>query len=139
MTRRLFAAAIAATLVLSACSVSPGDKLTVTMKQWSIALSPATVRSGRVRFAIDSLSGSQMDLALLQAKTLAEVPRTPDGKLDLTGTYRPIDEIKPFEPGHYIATSPNLNAGHYLVICRLHADQGMVADLTIVPRKRKQQ
>jgi hypothetical protein len=137
MTRRIFAVAIAATLLLSACSISPGDKVGVTMREWSLKVSPSSVRSGRVRFAIDSLGDAQMDMALIQAKDLAEVKRTPDGKLDLTGAFRPIDEIKPFEPGHYIATSPNLAAGHYLVICRLHADQGMVANLTIVPRKKK--
>ena len=131
----------------SACSISPGDEVGVTMKEWSITVAPASARSGRVRLAIDSFGSRQHDLALVQAKDVGEVPRTPDGKLDLTGVYRPIDEIKPFRPGHYIATSPNLAAGHYIVVCTRtstingqvvpHFAQGMVGDLTIVARKKK--
>jgi uncharacterized cupredoxin-like copper-binding protein len=140
MNRRLASVALiaAVALVAPACSISPGDKVGVTMKEYSIALNPAHgARSGRVRFAIDSVGELEHDFALVQAKTLAEIPRTPEGKLDLTGAFRPIDEIKPFRPGHYIATSPNLNAGHYLVLCTIHADQGMVTDLTLAPRKKK--
>ena len=69
-----------------------------------------------------------------------------DGNLDLTGANRPIDEVKAFEPGHYIATSPNLVAGRYLFVCTLsstingqvvhHFAEGMVAKLTIVARKK---
>lgn len=140
MSRRFVSLACIAAigLVASACSISPGDKVTVTMKEYSIAVdAPHGTRSGRVRFAIDSVGELEHDFALVQAKNLGEIPRTPEGKLDLTGAYRPIDEIKPFRPGHYIATSPNLNAGHYLVICTIHADQGMVDDLTLAPRTKK--
>jgi plastocyanin len=137
--RRLLIAAVALVAVAaSACSVSPGDKVTVTMREYSLKVAPTTVRSGRIRLAIDSVGNQPHDLALVLAKDLAEIPRTPDGKLDLTGKYRPFDEIKPFRPGHYIATSPNLNAGHYLVLCTIHANEGMVGHLTIVPRTKKE-
>lgn len=141
--------AVVAAFTTSSCSISPGDKVGVTMKEWSITLSPTTARSGRVRLAIDSVGSQQHDLALILAKDISEVPKQPDGTLDLSGAYRPIDEIKAFNPGHYIATSPNLNAGEYLVLCTLtstidgkvvpHYAQGMIAKLKIVPRKRKTQ
>jgi plastocyanin len=126
-----------APLALGACSISPGDEVHVTMTDTSISLDPGSVRSGRVRLAVDSEGTMDHDLALLLGKDLSAVPRTPDGKLDLTGANQPVDELKTFKPGHYIATSPNLLAGKYLVICTLHVDQGMVAKLTVVPRKKK--
>ena len=123
-------------LVLAGCSVSPGDKVDVTMKEYSIAVSPHAITSGRVRWAIDSIGKEDHDLAFVFAKSVAELPRTPEGKLDLVAG-RPIDEIEKFGPGHYIATSPLLRPGHYLVICTIHVDQGMVAKLTINPRTKE--
>jgi hypothetical protein len=149
MRRARFVTALgaAALALLGACSISPGDEVQVTMKEWSITLSPEPVRSGRVRLAIDSVGSRKHDLALIQGSDVSALVRTPDGKLDLTGAHRPIDEIKAFSPGHYIATSPNLLAGHYLVICTLtsvingqpvdHLAQGMLAKLTVTERTKK--
>ena len=131
--KRLLVFAVLVPLVFAGCSVSPGDKVDVTMKEYSIAVRPPTVTSGRVRFAIDSVGDEDHDLAFILAKDVAELPRTPEGKLDLVAG-RPIDEIEKFAPGHYIATSPLLRPGHYLVICTIHVDQGMVAKLTINAR-----
>ena len=126
-------------LVFGACSVSPGDKVTITMTDNSLDVSPSRVRSGRVRLAIDSVGEMTHDLALMLAKDVSALARTPEGKLDLQGANRPIDEIESFEPGHYIATTPNLLAGRYLVVCTIHVDQGLVGKLTVVPRKRQVQ
>ena len=134
--KRLIVLVALAPLLLAGCSVSPGDKVGVTMKEYSIAVTPARVTSGRVRLAVDSVGNEEHDLALMLAKNLDELARTPEGKLDLVAD-RPIDEIEKFEPGHYIATSPLLNPGQYLVICTIHVDQGMVAKLTVSPRKKQ--
>jgi plastocyanin len=134
--KRLLVFAVVAPLVLAGCSISPGDKVEVTMKDYSIAVSPGAITSGRVRWAIDSVGKEDHDLAFILAKSVDELPRTPEGKLDLVAG-RPIDEIEKFAPGHYIATSPLLRPGHYLVICTIHVDQGMVAKLTINPRAKE--
>ncbi len=144
--KRLVLIAAAASVVLAGCSVSPGEKVDITMKEWSISVSPSSVTAGRVRLAVDSVGRETHELALILAKNPADLPRTPEGKLDLVAN-RPIDELEPFEPGHYIATSPNLPAGEYLVICTRrsivngveveHLAQGMVAHLTVNPRKKK--
>jgi plastocyanin len=131
--KRLVVCAAVVPLLLAGCSVSPGDKVDVTMKEYSIAVSPTAVTSGRVRWAIDSVGKEEHDLAFMLAKSVAELPRTPEGKLDLVAG-RPIDEIEQFKPGHYIATSPLLRPGHYLVLCTIHVDQGMVTKLTINAR-----
>lgn len=145
MRRLLLLALVPVLLLGSACSVSPGDKVTVTIDEWSMKVEPGQARSGRVRFDIDSVGEQQHDLALVLAKRVEDLPRTPDGKLDLTAN-RPIDEIEAFEPGHYSATSPNVLAGEYLFICTLvtevngqqvdHLAQGMWAKFTVVARKR---
>jgi plastocyanin len=134
--KRLVLFAVILPLVLAGCSVSPGDKVDVTMKEYSIAVSPTSITSGRVRWAIDAVGEEDHDLAFILAENVAGLPRTPEGKLDLVAG-RPIDEIEKFRPGHYIATSPLLRPGHYLVVCTIHVDQGMVADLTIKPRTKE--
>lgn len=123
-------------VVLPGCSVRPGDKVGVTVQEYSISLSPPSATAGRIRLLIDSIGNEVHDLKLIAAKSLAELPRTPEGKLDLVAN-RPMDEIEQFEPGHYIATSPNLPAGQYVVVCTIHVDQGMVAEFTVNPRKKK--
>ena len=144
--RRLLLLALVPVLALSgACSVSPGDKVTVTLDEWSLKVEPGQVRSGRVRFEIDAIGEQRHDLALMLAKRVEDIPRTPEGKLDLTAN-RPIDEITAFEPGHYSATSPNLPAGQYLLLCTLtsdvngqpveHVAQGMWTKLTVIARKK---
>jgi plastocyanin len=134
--KRLLLFVVLVPLLLAGCSVSPGDKVDVTMKEYSIAVSPSAITSGRVRWAIDSVGNEDHDLAFILAKSVDELPRTPEGKLDLVAG-RPIDEIEKFEPGHYIATSPLLRPGRYLVICTIHVDQGMVTKLTINPRTKE--
>jgi len=130
-------------VLLAGCSVSPGDKVTVTMKEWSIAVTPGEATSGRVRFEIDADGELKHDFALLLAKDIAAVAKLPTGALDLEGPNRPIDEIEAFEPGHYIATTPNLLAGDYLMVCTLvtdgvpHFAQGMVTKFHVNPRTKK--
>jgi plastocyanin len=134
--KRLLFLVVLLPLLLGGCSVSPGDKVDVVMKEYSIAVSPQAVTSGRIRWAIDSVGKEDHDLAFILAKSVEDLPRTPEGKIDLVAN-RPIDEIEKFAPGHYIATSPLLRPGHYLVICTIHVDQGMVAKLTINPRTKE--
>lgn len=136
MRRRILALVTVAPLLLAACSVSPGEKVTVRIDDKSIRVTPASATSGRVRLEIDSLGDQTHDLALIIAESAAELPRTPEGKLDLTAN-RPIDEIEPFKPGAYIATSPNLPAGEYLVVCTLHVEKLKVAKFVVKARKKQ--
>jgi uncharacterized cupredoxin-like copper-binding protein len=136
--RRLLAVTAALAVVASACSVSPGDKVDVTMQDFSISVTPARATSGRVRFAVDSVGKEKHNFTLMLAKEPSELVRTPEGKLDLEGPNRPIDEIEEaFEPGAYILTTPNLLAGDYLIVCTIHFDQGMVTKFQVDPRKKK--
>ena len=134
--KRLIVLGVVLSVVLAGCSVRPGDKVAVTVQEYSISLDPASATAGRVRLLIDSIGNEVHDLRLMPGKTLEELPRTPEGKLDLVAN-RPMDEIEEFEPGHYIATSPNLPAGQYVVVCTIHVDQGMVANFKVNPRKKK--
>ncbi|MEY2425085.1 MAG: hypothetical protein QOI61_657 [Actinomycetota bacterium] len=139
---RLIALVALVPVLLAGCSVSPGDKVRVTMKEWSINVTPAQATSGRVRFEIDSDGERTHNFALILAKDIADVPKTPQGAIDLVAS-RPIDEIDAFEPGHYIATTPNLLAGDYLMVCTLvtdgvpHFAQGMVAKFHVNERAKK--
>ncbi len=140
---RLVALLALVAVLLAGCSVSPGDKVTVTMKEWSMAVSPAAATAGRIRFEIDSDGERKHNFALILGKDIAAVPKTATGALELEGANRPIDEIEAFEPGHYIATTPNLLAGDYVMVCTLVTDgvphyvQGMVTKFHVNPRTKK--
>ena len=141
--KRLVLIVGACALVASGCSVSPGDKVNVHVEEWSIRVTPATATSGRVRFEIDSEGERKHNFALMLVDEPADLVKNPDGSLNLEGANRPIDEIEAFDPGHYIAMTPNLLAGDYLMVCTLvtdgvpHFSRGMVAKFHVDPRRKQ--
>lgn len=132
---------------LGACSVSPGDKVGVVMKEWSIDVDPATARSGRVQFEVDNEGELTHNLVLIRKAELSQLALTPDGGVDVA-VDRPIDEIEDLEPGSYLAASPNVLAGDYLLVCTItqgpdgealnHFQSGMWAKLKILPKRRSE-
>ena len=137
---------VAAVLLLaSGCSVSPGDKLSVGLHEFKIDISPGSVRSGRVQLEIDNESGLTHDLVLIRKADISELALTPEGAVDVK-VDRPIDEIVDLPPGSYLAVSPNVLAGDYLVVCTVtegadgqpvnHFQSGMWAKLKVVAKTR---
>jgi uncharacterized cupredoxin-like copper-binding protein len=134
-----------ALLLAGGCSVSPGDKVSVGLEEWKIDIKPASVRSGRVQFEIDNDGELTHDLVLIHKADPSQLALTPEGGVDLA-VDRPIDEIKDLEPGSYLAASPNVLAGEYLVVCTItkgadgqpqnHFQAGMWAKLKVVPKTR---
>ena len=134
-----------ALLLGGGCSVSPGDKVAVGLREWKIDIKPESARSGRIQFQIDNDGKLTHNLVLIHKKDPSELALTPDGGVDLA-VDRPIDEIKDLGPGSYRAASPNVLAGDYLVVCTItqgadgqplnHFQSGMWAKLKVVPKAR---
>jgi hypothetical protein len=137
---------VGAVLLLGAgCSVSPGDKVAIGLEEWKIDIAPASVRSGRVQLEIDNDGKLTHNLVLLRKADVSQLALTPEGAVDLA-VDRPIDEIEDLPPGSYLAASPNVLAGDYLVVCTVtegpdgqplnHFQSGMWAKLKVVPKTK---
>lgn len=135
----------AAALLVSSCSRSPGDLLTMDVEEWSITVDPDTAESGPVRLDINHTGELEHELALMPGTSPDDIPRNEDGTVD-TATRRPIDQIKSVTPGTYRVNAPNIPQGEYLWVCTLvtegpdgqtisHLDQGMWAPLVITRRQ----
>ena len=148
MRRRLLASVgVAASVLLLAggCSVSPGEKVAVGLREWKIDVAPGSVKSGRVQFEIDNEGELTHDLVLIRKADVSQLALTPEGGVDLA-VDRPIDEIEDLKPGSYLAASPNVLAGDYLVVCTItegpdgqplnHFQSGMWAKLKVVAKTR---
>ena len=132
-------------LALGGCSVSPGDKVAVGLEEWKIEVSPSSVRSGRVQFEIDNDGELTHNLVLIRKADPSQLALTPEGGVDVA-LDRPIDEIEDLEPGNYLAASPNVLAGDYLLVCTItegadgqplnHFQSGMWAKLKVVPKTK---
>lgn len=128
--------------------MSPGDKVSVGLGEWKIDVGSKAVHSGRVQFEIDNTGHLQHNLVLIRKADVSQLALTPDGGVDVA-VDRPIDEIKDLEPGSYLAASPNVLPGDYLVVCTItkgpdgeplnHFQSGMWAKLKVVPKHKAEQ
>lgn len=135
----------AVVLLASGCSVSPGDKVAVGLREWKIDVAPATVRSGRVQFEIDNEGELTHDLVLIRKADPSQLALTPEGGVDVA-VERPIDQVEDLGPGSYLAASPNVLAGDYLLVCTItegadgqplnHFQSGMWAKLKVIAKSR---
>ncbi len=139
------AAGVACALAFGGCSVSPGDKVAVGLDEWKIDVAPSSVRSGRVQFEIDNDGELTHNLVLIRKADVSQLALTPEGGVDVA-LDRPIDEIEDLRPGNYLAASPNVLAGDYLLVCTItegpdgqpqnHFQSGMWAKLKVVPKTK---
>ena len=82
---------------------------------------------------------------LIRKADPSQLALTPEGGVDVA-LDRPIDEIEDLEPGNYLAASPNVLAGDYLLVCTItegadgqplnHFQSGMWAKLKVVPKTK---
>jgi hypothetical protein len=145
MRHRRIGVAAAVLLLAGACSVSPGDKVSVGLREWKIDLGSGPVRSGRVQFEIDNDGDLTHNLVLIRKADVSQLALTPEGGVD-TAVDRPIDEIDDLGPGSFLAVSPNVLPGDYLVVCTItkgpdgqplnHFQSGMWAKLKVVAKHR---
>ena len=136
----------AVALLGSGCSVSPGDKVSIGLEEWKISVSPASVKAGRVQLEIDNDGDLTHNLVLMRKADPSQLALTPEGGVDVA-TERPIDEIEDLKPGSYLAASPNVLAGDYLLVCTItegpdgqplnHFQSGMWAKLKVVAKSRR--
>ena len=136
MIPRLIAVCLAALVVVS-CSQQaetlPSDvQLTVTLKDYSVTLSSATVKAGTVKIGVQNNGAMAHQFDLI--------------KTDLAADKLPIDQssakakedalvkqVLNIGIGKIAVVTADLAAGHYVILCNVagHYQLGMRADLTV--------
>ena len=124
-------------LVVASCAAQPETlpadvQLTVTLKDYSVVLSSATVKAGTVKIGVQN-SGAmahQFDLIKtdLPADKLPIDQATAKAKEDGL-----VKQVLNLGVGKTAVVTVDLAAGHYVVICNVagHYQLGMRADLTV--------
>ena len=134
--RQLFAACIAAVLVV-ACSQAaetvPADtQVVVTLKDYSVTLSVASIKAGTIKFGIENRGGMAHEFELI--KTDLAPDKLPldggSGKAKEDGLVKQVQNIG---VGKVAVVSADLAAGHYVIICNVagHYQLGMRAELRV--------
>jgi uncharacterized cupredoxin-like copper-binding protein len=140
MTRHLLSAFFTGTVLLAACggsAAAPGvdaskGEIRADLKEYSIALTSTTMRSGTVTFVARNGGGATHSFIVIKtdaaADKLALDPQKQTAKED--GKVGGLDQI---DPGKSLNLRLDLPAGHYVVICNVptHYQLGMRADLTV--------
>jgi uncharacterized cupredoxin-like copper-binding protein len=123
------AARPAAPAAVAPTPVAVGRRIGVTLKEYSIAPSPAVGRAGRVRFNVRNVGSIPHEFVVLRtAKPAGSLLK--GAEADEAGN---VGEIGDLQPGQGKSLSLSLKPGHYALICNLpgHYKAGQHADFTV--------
>jgi uncharacterized cupredoxin-like copper-binding protein len=135
----LVLAAAVGTSALAACGDDDdggSNNVNATLKDFSIALDPASSTQGDVNFKIKNNGPSQHEFVVVQTDLdAAKLPyddQSSTVKEESDGVTS-IDEREDINPGKSATLKVNLKPGHYVVFCNIptHYRQGMYVNLTI--------
>jgi uncharacterized cupredoxin-like copper-binding protein len=123
------AARPAPTVVAQAPAAAPARRIGVTLKEYSVAPSPAVGRSGRVTFAVRNGGAIPHEFVVLRNAKPAD-SLLKGAEADEAGN---VGEIGDLQPGQAKTLRLTLKPGHYALICNLpgHYKAGQHADFTV--------
>lgn len=131
-------------LFVVACGNSDeGGKVTITMKEYTLTIDPASVPKGPVEFTIKNDGGKQHSLLIIKTSIPpGELPKEDDGSVNKDGAdvdvQHEIDEIDDgddtsrtydMEPGTYVLVSNRVQEDNNVKIADY--SEGMYAQLTV--------
>ena len=139
MIPRLAIALCALVLVAASCAPAaetvPTDvQLTVTLKDYSVVLSSATVKAGTVKIGVQNSGAMAHQFDLIKTELAAD--KLPiDGASGAAKTDGLVKQVLNIGVGKVAIVTADLAAGHYVIICNVagHYQLGMRADLTVQP------
>jgi uncharacterized cupredoxin-like copper-binding protein len=138
----VLAVAGAVSVVAGGCGGGGGGTVEVTLQEFAVGPSVATIGAGDVTFEATN-NGPDDDHELVVIKTdlgITELPTDENGAVDEAGAgIEVIGEIEEFPPGETDSATFNLDAGNYVLICNIwdeseqeaHYQEGMRAGFTV--------
>ena len=125
--------AFALALLGTACGGA--GKVTITLKDFSIALDTTTASAGKVTFAITNDGPSEHEFVVFKTDLAPDaLPTLPEGEADEEGAgVTLVDEVEDIAAGSTNELTVDLEAGSYALVCNLpgHYAQGMSAAFTV--------
>jgi uncharacterized cupredoxin-like copper-binding protein len=122
----------ASTTATAAATAAPtAGPVAVTLGEWSVTPSAATVKAGAVSFDVKNGGKMPHEMVVLKAtRAAAQLAAAGTPRLKETGH---MGEVATLKPGAAGKTTIHLAPGHYVLICNLpgHWTAGMHADLTV--------
>jgi len=115
-------------------SSSGGVAVQVSLKDYELRLSPATVRSGTIRLEATSEGPSVHELEVFEVSGDVDPATLPiEDEVAITDGLTLIDEVEDIVPGSTAELTLDLQPGTYALICNLagHYAHGMHATLTV--------
>jgi uncharacterized cupredoxin-like copper-binding protein len=128
-TRRVLAVAAVATLVPAASALA-GGSTKVTLDEFSVKSSPASISSGKVSFSVKNAGDDEHELVVLKTSTKASKLKVSGGRVSEKGA---VGEVEDIAGGKTKKLTLKLKKGHYVLLCNIpgHYQQGMRRDLTV--------
>ena len=132
------ALAIVAALLIGLTGCGDDDKaegtIDVTLSDFKIELSDASVPAGEVTFKLDNQGPSLHEFVVFKTDLgLDELPTDDTGDVVENDDFAPLDEIEDIEDGASPELKMDLAAGDYVLICNVpdHFRQGMSVSFTV--------
>lgn len=155
MRKTMLFVSAAAALVLAACSsdesATTGDGSTeneastvdITLQEFAVLTSPATVTAGEVTFAITNAGEETHEFVIIKTELQAQdLPTEADGSVSESGEgMEVIDEVEDIPAGENAELIVDLEAGEFVLICNIveeedgesesHYQEGMRTGMTV--------
>lgn len=117
--RIVIAMGVLTALLVAACG---GDgkatDVSVALKEWSIAASPATVTEGKVKFEVANEGTVPHEFVVVKSDLTPNGLPVENGKV-VEGQVNIVDEIEPFGAKTTESIELDLSPGKYLLICNI--------------------
>jgi uncharacterized cupredoxin-like copper-binding protein len=114
---------------------STGPKVDVTLKEFSVAVTPASTPGGEIHFALHNAGKAEHEFVVFKTDLdPAALPLDKDGNVDEEGQgVKHIGEQEDIKPDSTPTLSLSLDPGKYVVLCNLpgHYKAGMHTALTV--------
>ena len=101
-----------------------------TLKEWGLALSPATVKAGKITFVVKNIGKKKHELVIIKTNKAANALPMEGREASEKGA---VDEIGNVNPGATQRLTVKLKKGKYVIICNLagHYKRGQYAGFTV--------
>lgn len=137
-----FLAAATLAVASSACSGGGGETVDVTLQEFAVSASPASVGAGEVTFDVTNEGPNDTHEFVVIRTDLAptDLPTDDTGAVDETGGgLEVVDEIEDVPVGESPSLTVDLDAGSYVLICNIydedeqesHYQEGMRTGFTV--------
>jgi uncharacterized cupredoxin-like copper-binding protein len=123
-------AAAFAVLLIATNSDAASKSTTVTLSEFKVKPSPASVSAGKVSFTAKNSGDMEHELVIIKTNTKASKLKVSGNRVSEKGS---VGEIEDIAGGKSKKHTFNLKKGHYVLLCNIpgHYSAGMRADFTV--------